>query len=193
MTIDALAVDFETTGHVPGFPNEPWQIGLVPLIGGVVEADGMFDSLLNIGERPFNKYAPGRHAQLRAQLAVAPTLHCLWPDLFRRLCGLPLVAHNIGTERSILSANAPLHVFGPWIDTLPLARRAWPGLESYALEHLVNCLGLDVAVSGLCPGRGPHDALYDASACAVLLLHLLEQPGWRDIPAEELSEMSGGF
>ncbi len=193
MTFNALAVDFETTGHVPGFPNEPWQIGMVPLCDGAVDPDGMFDSLINIGDRPFNKYAPGRHAQLRARLSIAPTLHCLWPDIFRRLCGIPLVAHNIGTERSILSSSAPLHVFGPWIDTLSLSRRAWPGLESYALEHLVPVLGLDVAVSTLCPGRAPHDALYDSAACAVLLLHLLEQPGWCEIPAEELSEMSCGF
>lgn len=189
MNFDAVAIDFETTGSVPNYPNEPWQVGLAPIRGGVV-GDGLFDSLLRIGDRPFNRYAPGRHAQLRAQLAIAPTLHDLWGDLSGRLTGTALVAHNVGTERSVLSARAPLHVFGPWIDTLALSRKAWPGLETYSLEFLTARFGLDAAVCELCPGRAPHDALYDAVACALLLVHLLCQPGWGDIDAGELVAMS---
>ena len=34
MPIQAVAVDFETTGSVPGYPNEPWQIGLAPIRAG---------------------------------------------------------------------------------------------------------------------------------------------------------------
>ena len=188
MPIQAVAVDFETTGSVPGYPNEPWQIGLAPIRAGAIGND-LFDSLLNIGDRPFNKFAPGRHAQLRGRLAVAPTLHDLWSDVASRLAGAVLVAHNIGTERSILSAAAPLHVFGPWIDTLVLARAAWPNLETYALEDLTIRFGLGEAVSRLCPRRAPHDALYDAVACAFLLVHLLRQPGWDDLSAVELAQM----
>ena len=188
MPIQAVAVDFETTGSVPGYPNEPWQIGLAPIRAGKI-GDDLFDSLLNIGDRPFNKFAPGRHAQLRGRLAVAPTLHELWSDVSSRLAGAVLVAHNIGTERSILSATAPLHVFGPWIDTLVLARAAWPNLETYALEDLTKRFGLGEAVSRLCSGRAPHDALYDAVACALLLVHLLRQPGWGDLSVVELAQM----
>ena len=47
-------------------------------------------------------------------------------------------------------------------------------------------------IANLCPGRGPHDALYDAVACGALLLHLLRQPGWETLSAEELAEMSRG-
>lgn len=189
VSLNAVAIDFETTGLVPGYRNEPWQIGLAPICGGEIGV-GLFDSLLNVQDRPFNKFAPGRHAQLRGKIAVAPTLDVLWPRLSPLLLGTFLVAHNLGTERTMLSALAPLHVFGPWIDTLSLSRAAWPGLASYALDDLCALFRLDAAVSARCPGRAPHDALYDAVACALLLLHLLKQPGWETLSAEELGEMS---
>ena len=87
----------------------------------------------------------------------------------------------------MLRSAAPLHPCGPWIDTLKLSRAAWPDAPSHALEDLVPALGLAPAVAALCPGRGPHDALYDAWACAVLLVHLLSSPGWGNRSAEELA------
>lgn len=48
----------------------------------------------------------------------------------------------------------------------------------------------DVSSRTDCPGCVPHDALYDAVACALLLLHLLRQPGWETLSAEELAEIS---
>ena len=181
------AIDFETTGAVPGFPNEPWQVGLLAVPADPAAAPEPFESLLRIDPaRPFNRYAPGRHAKLRAELAAAPALPALWPALAPRLAG-PVAAHNAGVERSLLAAAAPLHAPGPWIDTLALARAAWPGARSHALEDLVPALGLEARVRALAPGRGPHDALYDAAACAVLLRHLLSQPGWDGLCAARLA------
>ncbi len=181
----AVAIDFETTGAVPGYRNEPWQIGLTPIINGEIGGE-LFDSLINVGLRPFNHYAPGRHAQLRSKIAVAPTMQALWCVIAPKLAGTVLVAHNIGTERSVLATASPLHVLGPWVDTLVLSRAAWPGLPSYALEDLVAIFGLGDAVSLRCPGRAAHDALYDAVACAMLLLHLLMQPGWDGLDISDL-------
>ena len=138
--IELTAIDFETTGSVPGYQNQPWQIGLVSLTS--TELYNQFDSLLYIGERPFNKYAPGRHAQLREELKQSPKLVELWPELFPRLVGRVLVAHNIGTERTMLKQVAPMHRFDCWIDTLALSRRVWKGLSSYALEDLIVVLQL---------------------------------------------------
>ncbi len=181
------AIDFETTGAVPGFPNEPWQVGAVAVPAAADAPPATFESLLRIDPaRPFNRYAPGRHAKLRAALAGSPPLPSLWPRLAPLLAG-PVAAHNAATERSLLAAAAPLHVPGPWIDTLALARRAWPGAASHALEDLVPALGLEPRVRALVPGRGPHDALYDAAACAVLLRHLLAQPGWDRLGPDALA------
>ncbi len=181
-------IDFETTGPVPGYPNQPWQIGLVEVRAGEVVAETITGHWLQVGDRPFNRHAPGRHAQLRPLLREAPTLHDLWTELAPRL-SLPLVAHNTATERSMLAAAFPLHRFGPWVDTLDLARRAWPGLRSYALEDLVLQLGLGGAVSGLCPGLAAHDARYDAVAAALVLCHLLQEAGWSELRLDDLSRL----
>ena len=181
------AIDFETTGSVPGFRNEPWQIGLCTLDpDGLSAIDGSW--LRIAADRPFNRYAPGRHAQIRGILADAPSLPDLWPDLAPRL-SLPLVAHNAATERSVLSDAFPIHPFGPWIDTLVLSRLAWPGLPSYALEDLIPRLGLLDELTVLCPAWAPHDARYDAVAAALLLRHILAQPGWDRLSADDLARI----
>ncbi|MCL1920966.1 MAG: 3'-5' exonuclease [Kiritimatiellaeota bacterium] len=180
-------IDFETTGAVAGYPVEPWQVGMVRVESGAVSG-ARFESLIRVGERPFNPRAPGRHAQLRAQLAVAPTAGELLPVFSEWLIGVPLVAHNVGTERTTLAKVAPLHRFGPWVDTLALARHAYPQLTSKSLEDVIAALGLLPQVQGLCPGREAHDALYDAAACAVLLTHFLALPGWEHVTVEALAE-----
>lgn len=180
-------LDFESTGVVNGYRDEPWQLGLVQLEGGFVQAATCYETLLRIGSRPFNRHAPGRHGQVREQLATAPLLTDLWPGLKRYVaCGVVLAAHNAATERNFLKAAFPLQPLGPWLDTLPLSRIAWPGLASHALEALLTALGLTPRVAALVPGRGAHDALYDAVGCAILLETLLHLPGWEILSLERL-------
>ncbi len=210
--LELTAIDFETTGSVPGYPNEPWQIGLCALRWDFGNASSGFrgapasapaspialpgsgavaGSWLRVAaDRPFNRHAPERHAQIRDRLAAAPTLTEAWPDLGPRLSGKVLVAHNIGTERSQLADTFPLHRFGPWIDTLKLARAAWPDWTPHALEVLIPELGLRNEVERICPGLAPHDARYDAVACGILLRHLAAQPGWRDLRLEDWLQLS---
>lgn len=181
------ALDFETTGAVPGHPSQPWQIGLLSLRCGEPDPATLEGHWLRISpERPFNRFAPGRHSQLRETLALAPALPDLWPRLAPRLTGVPLVAHNAATERAVLHDAFPLHPFGPWIDTLKLARQAWPRLPSHALGDLLATFGLEGGLRQLCPGLAPHDARYDAAGAALLLRHLLRQPGWRDLTLGDL-------
>ena len=164
------AIDFETTGTVPGYPNEPWQVGLVAIEDGKIIEESRFSSWLKVdAKRPFNKFAPGRHAQIRDVLADAPTLAELFPELSKRILGVPLIAHNAATERNILAKAFPLHPFGPWVDTLTLAREALPNLPSYALEDLLPVLGLTDEMQRLCLDTAPHDALYDAIGAAMIL------------------------
>ena len=182
------AIDFETTGTVPGWPVEPWQIGLCEISceGGVT---GGFSSLLGVSaERPFNRFAPGRHALIRDELALSPTLPEIWDELAPRLVGIPLVAHNVGTERTMLRKAAPLHALGPWIDTLKLSRIVAPGLASYALGDVIAHFGLTAAVDAACPGLSAHDAYYDAVACGLLLIHFLSLPGWKCATLGQLAQ-----
>jgi DNA polymerase III epsilon subunit-like protein len=179
-------IDFETTGSVEDYPDEAWQIGMVFFQGGTLRAQYQFTSLLRVGDRPFNHYAPGRHAQLRQEIASAPTLQELWPTLKHWLPGRILAAHNIGTEKKFIEGAFPLHALGPWVDTLKLARIAFPECRSHKLEDLTEELGLRSKVDSLCPGLEAHDAFYDAVACAALLEYLLQLPGWDGLSVEAL-------
>jgi len=182
-------IDFETTGSVRGFRNEPWQIGMVQFVNGRLMAERQFMSYLRVdSERPFNVYAPGRHAQLRSELAVAPTLSELWGQVSSWLCVDYLVAHNIGTERGVLAHAYPMHRVKGWIDTLKLARIAFPELESHRLEDLVVGLGLKGRLERLFPDLLAHDALYDAAASGFLLEYLLALPAWQGVSLASLAK-----
>jgi len=176
------AIDFEGTGAVKGWPDEPWQIGLISLRAGQIVAESAFESLLCIGERPFNRYAPGRHAERRDAMRTAPTLPALWPALASRLEGVALAAHNAATETRYLSNAFPLHPPAIVLDTLKIARLVYPGLRDYSLEALLVQLRLNDRVHMLAPDREPHDALYDAIGSAALLEHIFALPGWCDAP-----------
>jgi DNA polymerase III epsilon subunit-like protein len=190
---EITALDFETTGSVPGWPVEPWQLGLVRLRGGRVIAESRVSLLLRIDAgRPFNPHAPGRHAHLREALASAPALAEQWCTLIEAwLAGRPLAAHNVGTERTVLRRAAPLHPLGPWIDTLALTRRAYPGLPDYGLDAVIGGLGLEGRLREVSPQGQAHDAGHDACACAVLLEHLLALPRWERVTLGALAVRVG--
>lgn len=184
-------LDFETTGAVQGHIEEPWQVGMVEMRQGRVT--GRFhESWLRVAAgRPFNPYAPGRHAGIRDLLSVAPAMADLWPDWRPWLEGRALAAHNIGTEKKFLRRAAPMHPLGPWIDTLKLARHARPDLAGHSLSEVCEAMGLTARTSEYCPGRSWHDALFDAFASAFVLEHCLALPGWETVTLEALSHGLG--
>lgn len=166
-------IDFETTGSVQGFENEPWQVGLVYLIDGEICLEGGLDLLIRVDpNRPFNPMAPGRHRELRNDLAVAAPCSKVLERILELTAGCTPAAHNAATERTLLSRLAPLHRWGDWMDSLKLARTIFPALPEYGLESLIERLDIKNEIGRLCPGRTSHDAYYDAVACAVLLKHM---------------------
>jgi len=182
------AIDFEGTGVVRDWPDEPWQIGMISLHRGHALPESAFESLLRIGDRPFNRYAPGRHESLREKMKTAPALRELWPALRPGLEGSILAAHNASTEIRYLSNAFPLHPPAIGLDTLKLARLIYPDLAAYGLEDLLQRLQLTPRVRRLVPGREPHDALYDAAGCAALIEHILTLPGWDNAPLEVFTQ-----
>ena len=52
--VEIVVVDFEGTGVVEGYPDEPWQVGMVRVRGGRVVVGEQFESLLRVGDRPFS-------------------------------------------------------------------------------------------------------------------------------------------
>ena len=123
------------------------------------------------------------------QLDVAPEPAVLWPRWTPWLLSRPLAAHNASTEKKILKKLAPLHRFGPWLDTLVLARHLLPAATDHTLSAACTALGLLDRLAALCPGRTWHDALYDAFASALLLEHALSTPPFDTLPLSVLSAL----
>lgn len=147
--MEFTALDFETTGYENGNANEPWQLGVAVVrdLEIVETREWFFATPLTPDAEP-----------LMAQ----------WPSFIPYLAARRLVAHNIATERTILTRTAPLTRWGPWTDTLKVAKARYPKLPSYALGDLCAAFGLVPQL----PGRTWHDALYDAVACARLACFL---------------------
>lgn len=147
--MEFAAIDFETTGYEDGGTNEPWQLGIAIVRDlEIVEMREFFFGT-----------------------AMTPDFEPMmdqWEDWQPLLADRRLVAHNIATERTILTRVAPLTKWGPWTDTLKLAKARYPSLPSYALGDLCEMFGCVPQMAG----RTWHDGLYDAVACAKLAIQL---------------------
>lgn len=148
--MEFAAIDFETTGYEKDSRNEPWQLGIAVVRDGEVAetAEFFFGTELT---------------------PDCETMMAQWDAWFPYLENRRLVAHNIATERTILTRVAPLTKWGPWVDTLQLARGRYPRLPSYALGDLCAAFGCVPQIDG----RTWHDGLFDAVACARLALCLM--------------------
>ena len=148
--MDFTALDFETTGYETGSSNDPWQLGIAVVHDSRIVAtrEWFFGTELTPDYEP---------------------MMMQWEKFYPFLAGKRLVAHNIACERTILTRVAPLTKWGPWTDTLKLAKKRYPGLESYKLGDLCELLGWVPEIEG----RTWHDGLFDAVACAELALRLM--------------------
>ena len=164
------ALDFESAGAAPGRTDEPVQVGMAVWRGG--ELHDFFRSYIHAPVR-VTAAARAVHGIGDGELADAPAMTALWTEFKARLSGAVVVAHGAGTEKRFLRAF-PLHGFGPWIDTLQLARVVFPDLSDHALGTVVSACGLEPEVRELCPGLDWHDALFDAVASLVFLRHVVK-------------------
>lgn len=164
------AIDFESAGAARGKTDSPVQVGLAGWSVGAGHGDAYVSYLRN--EQPIQWAARKVHGIGPEDLAGAPSLLMLWPEFKKRLGGSVVVAHGKGTEKRFLRAF-PGHGFGPWIDTLHLARCAWPLLPDHSLGSICESLALTGQVQELVSGKSWHDALFDAVASLVLLDHVI--------------------
>jgi len=154
--MEFVAIDFETTGFDYCGTNEPWQLG-----AAVVEDGRIVDTM----EWYFDVEGAPERAHESDALGTLQSSFETWSPF---LVGRRLVAHNIACERTILTKAAPFTKWGPWVDTLRLAKARYPGLPSYRLGDLCDMLGCVPQMDG----RTWHDGLYDAIACAELAMRL---------------------
>lgn len=154
--MEFIAIDFETTGYENGNVNEPWQLGaaLVRDLEIVETREWFFDV----------EGAPERAHESDALGTLQSSFEVWGPYLMNHR----LVAHNIACEKTILTRVAPLTKWGPWVDTMKLAKARYPKLPSYKLGDLCDVFG---CVPDM-PERTWHDGLFDAIACANLAMRL---------------------
>ena len=177
------AIDFESAGAARGSTDVPVQVGLA-CWSEQERHGGTFVSYL-ASPVPITWSARKVHGIRDEDLDGSPTLLALWPELKSRLAGAAVVAHGKGTEKRFLRAF-PGHGFGPWVDTLLLARAAWPELPQHSLSALCDARGLSDSVQSMLPGRRWHDALYDAVASLVLLEDVIRAFDLADKPLDWL-------
>ena len=176
------AVDFESAGAGPGRNDEPVQVGMAVWRGDAF--GGLFRSYIH-SPVTITRSARAVHGIGDEDIVSAPRMTALWPEFKARLGGAVLVAHGAGTEKRFLRAF-PMHGFGPWLDTLAMARAALPDLPEHSLGAVTRALGAEGEVRALCPGYGWHDALFDAVACLVILRRIVEHCGLHDVTVGEL-------
>lgn len=175
------AIDFESAGAARGMTDSPVQVGLASWSADSGHSDAFVSYLAT--DQPVQWSARKVHGIGPEDLANAPSLLSLWPELKSRLAGAVVVAHGKGTEKRFLRAF-PGHGFGPWIDTLLLARAAWPELGDHSLGVLCRHWQLTEKVRAIVPEKSWHDALFDAAASLVLLEHLLDSHALAGHPVE---------
>jgi len=180
--IDFAALDFESAGLRAGGTDFPVQIGIALASRGRIS--GGLNSFIAC-DAPVTWRAREVHGIGPAQLEGAPSLTELWHRIKGLLGGRWVVAHGAATEKRFLRAF-PFHGFGPWVDTLKLARAVDPGLPSHALGDLARHYGLEEGLRVSVPGFRWHDAYSDAVASLEILHHLIDRMGWKDRPAGDL-------
>lgn len=100
------------------------------------------------------------------QLAGAPHIEEILPDYLRFIRQPPfLTGYNVSFDLSFLRAACGYDLSAQlrWFDTMALARRGLPGLESYRLSSVCAAIGYETDF---------HDALNDCRTCAAVLQYL---------------------
>lgn len=176
------AIDFEGAGSAPGRTDEPVQVAVAHLEG--TEIRETLCSYIRPGG-PVTWAARRVHGITDDMIAGAPCLVDLWPRIKTSMETCWIVAHGAATEKRFLRVF-PFHSFGPWVDTLVLARAVYPQLSSHALGDVITSLALEKEPEIQRPDFRWHDARCDAIASLVLLRHLISVCGLNEAAPEVL-------
>ena len=182
------AIDFESAGTAPGETDCPVQIGIVRVEKLFSPTPQLFTSYIACN-RPVRWSAARVHGITTATLKGAPEYTELWPQIRDLLRGAVVLGHNPATEKRFLR-SFPGHGFGPWVDTLVLARQAAPDLQDHALSTVCEALGITDTVTAMVNDAAHtrwHDALYDAAGSLQLLRTLVSALSMQRCTLQDIS------
>ncbi len=180
-----IVLDTETTGLDPGQGHRVIEIGCVELLNHV-PTGRTFHTYVN-PERAVPTDAFAVHGLSDAFLRDKPIFAAVADGFLVFLGDSPLVIHNAAFDLGFLNAelvrlSRPPLPAGRAIDTVQLARRAFPGAPAN-LDALCKRFRIDVSE------RATHGALKDAKLLAMVYLELKggRQPGLQLVSTRALA------
>ena len=170
-----IAFDLETTGTLPGV-DQIVEIGAV-MFNEQGAAELIFTTLINPGI-PMPEAASRVNGITDEMLVGKPAITDVL-DAFADFCAdVPMVAHNAAFDAQFLTADIKKHETtaprGVILDTLPIARKVYPGLANYKLGTLIQHLGI--------PSTNFHRAEEDAAYCGQLFHKMLTRLSPNGVP-----------
>lgn len=176
--MDFVAIDFETA-------TSKWT-SICSMGICVVENNKVLETK-EILVRPepfeFNDYNVAIHGITPDMVYEKPTFDKYWEEVKPYIQGKTVVAHNASFDVGVLTKT--LCQFGielpefDYLCTVKLSQKAYPDFVSHKLNHLGYALGIDFS---------HHTACDDAYACAMVLVHILE-----DFGIDSLEEIEDKF
>lgn len=161
-------IDFETTGLSPAHGARPTEIAVVRVSGTRIV--DRYQSLMNPGV-PIPREIQALTGISNSMVRRAPSIRAVMAEAVAFAGGHPIVAHNAAFDRKFWDREtSALRSSGanPFICSLLLARRLFPGAANHKLQTLVRALGLPAAASY-------HRALADAECTAHLFIRLQQE------------------
>jgi len=162
-----IVFDFETTGQSPKYGDRPIEVGAVKIEQGVIV--DRFQELMNPGF-PISWFIESLTGISNDLVAQAPPCETVMARFAQWIGDSPLVAHNVGFDRSFLDAELThlgIERTNPLACTVLTARRLFPSAPNHKLATLVDFLGI--------PHEGVfHRALADAEMTGHLWIAMNE-------------------
>jgi DNA polymerase-3 subunit epsilon len=168
-----VMIDFETTGMSPDQGDRVTEVAALRIVGG--EVVDRYVSLINCNIR-----IPSFITQLtgitQAMVNTAPPATKVIPELLNFIGKDALAAHNASFDEKFLQAESGrLGLYSQHsglICSVKLARRVFPGLDSYSLGRLAASLGIRFKGNA-------HRAEADSEVASALMLHIASHLGER--------------
>ena len=165
MTDSYICIDLETTGLNPK-TDKIIEIGVVKVDKDVIVEE--WETLVN-PDRPLEERIAELTGIRDEQLAAAPTIEEVLPKLLETVRDYVLLGHSVLFDYSFVkkaAVNQRLSFEKEGIDTLKIARKYLPDIESRSLPYLCKYYGIV---------HNAHRALQDAKATVELYRKLAEQ------------------
>jgi DNA polymerase III subunit epsilon len=178
VTIDFVAIDFETANS---FRGSPCALGLVKVINGEITDSISFLMKPPLGFDEFDELNMSIHGITPKDVANEPRFADLWPSIQEFIGQLPLIAHyasfDIGVLRDSLSASKLEWPSAKYYCTVVLGRKVYSGLLSYSLPFVAEAAGVELI--------DHHNAIADATADALIMIDIFSR---KEVSTFELLE-----